>query len=86
MLRKTFEQLPKDEREDFLAALYKFRQVPDDYVVTAIESDPPPTGGPIDIEITVRRKTTNAVVTFNAGNLSNWVLDFEHALRAKAFG
>ena len=86
MIVKKFDQLPKDEQEDFVEALLKFHQKPEDYVVRAAEFNPPTTGGPVRVEVTVRSIRTGAEVKFRSGHVSNWVLDFEHALRAKAFG
>ena len=86
MIHKKFEDFPIDECEDFVEVLGRWHQAPGDYIVSAVEKNPPVTGGQIEIEVTIRRKSTGAQMQFRGGHVSNWVVDFEHALRRKVFG
>ncbi|MFC5521087.1 hypothetical protein [Polaromonas jejuensis] len=86
MRERKFEDFPEDERDDFQRVLARWHQNPRDFEVTGIQSDPPENGAPVDFEVTVRRISTGAVSKFRGGHVSHWVIDFEHALRAKAFG
>jgi hypothetical protein len=83
--RKLIE-FPKDEQDDFKATLLRWRLDDSDFEVTALEQDPPTDGGPIESTVTVVCRSNGKSEHFRAGHVSHWVIDFEHAVRARVFG
>jgi hypothetical protein len=76
---------PRDEQDDFKQVVLRWGHDPNDFEVTAVQEDPPATGGPIRRTVTVVRRSTGKHERFQAGHVSHWVIDFEHALRRGAF-
>ena len=76
---------PRDEQEDF-KILLRWHLDANDFEVTALAADPPATGGPIDRTVTVLRRSTGKSERFRSGHVSHWIIDFEHAVRNRAFG
>jgi len=83
---RKLSEFPKDEQDDFKATLLRWRLDDTDFEVTALEQDPPVSGGPIESTVTVVRRSNGASGHFRAGHVSHWVIDFEHAMRARIFG
>jgi hypothetical protein len=77
---------PRNEQDDFKVVLLRWHQDANDFEVTALEADPPATGGPIERTVTVLRRSTGKSERFHAGHVSHWIIDFEHAVRIRAFG
>jgi hypothetical protein len=75
---------PRDEQEDFKVVLLRWHLDANDFEVTALEADP--TEGPIERTVTVLRRSTGKSEHFRAGHVSHWIIDFEHAVRQRAFG
>ena len=79
-------EFPDDEQTDFAVTLHRWRLEANDFEVTAVEEDPPATGGPIERTVTVLRRSTGKQQRYRAGKVSHWIIDFEHALRQRVFG
>ena len=83
---QTLIEFPGDEQTDFAVTLHRWHLDANDFEVTAVEEDPPATGGPIERTVTVLRRSTGKHERFRAGNVSHWIIDFEHAIRQRVFG
>lgn len=83
---RKLSEFPMDEQDDFKATLLRWRLDAGEFEVTALEQDPPVNGGPIESTVTVVRHSNGKSEHFRAGHVSHWVIDFEHAVRARVFG
>ena len=77
---------PRGEQDDFKAALHRWHLDANDFEVTALVADAPAAGGTIERTVTVLRRSTGKSEHFRAGHVSHWIIDFEHAVRQRAFG
>ncbi len=76
------------EMDDFEAAILEAGFEVDDFKVVPLEDDEPTAKEqhPITGTVTVHRISTDKFITYSAGHLSTWVMEFEIDLHEGKFG
>ena len=82
----AFASFPQDEQDDFRSSCRRWRKRPDEFLVKAEETDPPPgPPSPIQRDVVVLHNPTGKARRYSASNGTSWNIKFDDDLQAAYF-